>query len=314
MLGDEAFRTLRGFIAERRNGQIFISRTTSFAEARIRMKGKQYLLCAPLTTDAIAAAEPVARAVRQFDSRAFTEYRILRNEMIFSNSAGCSGRCDLILHELPEGEPLDTAVTHIATDALSNALEMLRSEFLRTGFLHGNLKPANLIYGDDGRLYPIRYHYARTGASAEDTDAEIAAVKDYISSFPFIPAVGETFAEPYGKVSDPRFDEVAPMHDMMRRVRAGELYGFMDAEGATVIEPVFRYAEDFRENRAVVETGEGMGVIDRRGRFIIEPRYDIVEFDPERGDYTVKCGAKWARFDYLGCITEEFHETKTIEK
>ena len=238
--------------------------------------------------------------------------------MQFRNSAGCCGRCDLILHELPEGEPLRTAVTHIATDSLSNALEMLRAEFLRTGFLHGNLKPTNLIYGDDGRLYPIRYHYARTGAAAEDTEAEIAAVRDYISSFPFIPADGETISAPYEIPSDGRFDEVAPMHDMMRRVCADGLYGFTDAAGDTVVAPSFIYAEDFRENRAVVETENGMGVIDRSGRFVIEPCYDIVEFDPECGDYVVKCGTKWARFDYLGRMTEEFsekeyHETATTK-
>lgn len=297
-----------GFIPDKSCGEVSVSRTALFAEVRIRIGNKRHMLCAPLVAGATERAEQAAHAIRRTGCAAVPEYRILRDEMKFRTSTDKVCRCDILLYPLPEGEPLGTAVTHIPTDILRNALDALRTEFLRTGFLHGNLKAGNLIFTDDGRLCPIRCHYARMGASADEIEAETDTVRQYISSFPFIPTEHNDISAPYATVYDGHGDEYAPLHDMMRRIRRNGLYGFADADGNTIIEPQFEYADHFRENRSVVETETGMGVIDRDGRYVIPARYDIVEFDPEREDYAVRLGTKWARFDYAGRRTEEFHE------
>lgn len=162
--------------------------------------------------------------------------------------------------------------------------------------MHGNLKPSNLIFGDDGRLHPIRYSYSHTAAAPEEVEAEIAAIGEYIGSQQYIPAIGEVPTSDTTMATGsrtPEFDEIDPPHDMMRRIRVGRLYGYADTEGNTVIEPQYTYAENFHENRAVVETADGAGVIDREGNRIIATRYDMAERDEESGRFIVRDGSEW---------------------
>lgn len=290
-------RTLREFEVE----LISVSRTAFFAEARIAFGGKGYLLSAPLTKRAWEIAENAVRRVRHCDCSALVELRRLPDELRFEDSAGRTGECDLYLYALPEGETLDCAVTHIETRLLRGALEVLKAEMTAKGVVHSNLKPSNLIYGTDGRLYPIRYSYLRTDASAAEVEVEIGDIARYIDSFPEIGPAGVSAVEPYeNRAGFESFDEISPMQYMMHRVQRNGLYGFVDENGATIIEPQFEKANNFFENRAVVKTAEGWGVIDRRGGFVIEPVYDSIEYEVDSDTFLVCGGDGCFRCDYLG--------------
>ena len=276
-----------------------VSRTAMFAEARIETEGGLYLLCAPLTETALREAAPALHAVHLSGSPILTEYRLLPDEIMLRDSTGRLSTCDLLLHRLPEGETLDCAVTHIAAERLEEAIDILESEMLREGIVHNNLKPSNLIFTDDGLLYPIRYHYLRTGAPSEATAAEIMRLREYVRTFAERHCMQSSCTARYESALRGSFDEVSPLHDMMRRVRRGGLYGFVDERGRTVLAPQFLHADDFCENRSCVETASGMGVIDRRGRYIVEPRYDYAESDCS-GGFLVRDGERYLRFDYAG--------------
>ena len=301
--GDSSFTTLHGIRYDAGSRGHEISRTSMFAKAPVSIDGVPYLLCVPLTDRAAAEAERAAEEIRRSRCTFLSEYRILHAEMEFRNSTGRNCRCDVLLHRLPQGESLDTAVTHVPTRRLKQALDLLAAQMLATGFVHGNLKPANLIFGDDGMLHPIRYGHARTGAPAGEVEAEIEAIERYIDRHHHIPDMDEEMFDgkvlPTGSRTD-EFDEIDPPHDMMRRIRIGNLYGYADAEGRTAIEPQFTYAENFCENRAVVETADGAGVIDRTGRRIVETRYDMAERDEESGCFIARDGEEWFMFDYFG--------------
>lgn len=296
------FKSLSGVVPILEGDTPQIIRTTLFAEAQISMNGRNYALCMPLSGAVESSIERLCASLNSLHPNALTEYRLLKGEISFLDAEGNATPCDLILHALPEGEPLDVAVTHIATQRITKALDLLEEELLKVGFLHGNLKPSNLIFGDDGRIYPIRYHYAQIGASVEHISAEIEAIRNFVKTKPFIAEIGEESAPRNYQNSLP-YDEVSPLQDMMRRVRQGSLYGYLNDKDEEVIEPQFIYAENFFENRAVVQNLDGkMGVIDHNCQWVIPPHYDMIGF--EEGVFNARIGEEWHAIDYLGKIIE----------
>ena len=295
---NRTFRTLRGVIPVTINSQPKIVRTTHFAEAHILIDKEEYLLSLPLNGEIATNIARTATAIGLLGSPVLTQYKILPAEIELPDSTGKCTPCDLILHRIPAGESLDKAVSHLPTEQLHTLLDILCQEVVKVGFLHGNLKPSNLIFTENGHLYPIRYHYAKVGASEEQILAEIDAIRNYINSHPKIELIG-TETTPAEYEQQLPYDEIFPMQDLMRRVRKGELYGYIDSNNNEVIEPQYTYAENFFENRAVVRTLEGkMGVIDHGNRWILEPIYDMVGF--EDGLFDARIGDEWHKFDYLG--------------
>jgi len=68
-----------------------------------------------------------------------------------------------------------------------------------------------------------------------------------------------------------------PLYPITVRTIGGNLWGYIDERGQTILPPRFEYANDFQDNGlAVVETGGKQGVIDARGRFVVEPVYESV--------------------------------------
>ena len=296
--GEYTFKTIKGVKPIIIDGFPQVVRTTYFAEFGITIEQQEYLLCLPLDGTISASVARTATALKRIKSAALTEYSVLPGEVTLPNSTGEVSTCDLVLHAIPAGESLDKAVLHIPTSRLVAALDLLEGEMLKTGFLHGNLKPSNLIYGEDGRLYPIRYHYAQVGASSEDITTEIGKIRDFIASHPSIPEIGEEVT-PVAYESQLPYDEVFPMQDRMRRVCKGGLYGYLDSNDTEVIEPQFIYAENFFEDRAVVQNPDGkMGVIDHKQHWVIEPVYDMIGF--EDGIFEARLGEEWVKIDYLG--------------
>ena len=272
-----------------------IGRTSLFVEAVIEWEGARWMVCAPLRPESSDVARQAMQTACRTGCRAIAEWRMLTGEFRYVDEWGNCRRCDLLLSRLPEGCRLDAAVTGVVTQRLLAALEQLHCEFVRCGVRHRNLKPVNLIFDDEGRLWPLRCWYLTVEDDRAAIDSEFAEVEAYIRSFP------EFKAEADAEVGDIEgYDEVCPISDMMRRCREGDLWGYTDDEGRRMLEAQFTYAEDFFENRAVVALGEGrMGVIDRRGRYIVAPEYDMVYVTSDCNFRVMKSGLV-GEFDYTG--------------
>lgn len=306
----EAFRTLCRFSVCCRDGRPAVSVTSLFAEARIVMDGSQWLLCAPVRSESAEAANAMLRLWAANRSRGVVpECRLLPDELVWSDSCGRSSCCDLLLERMPEGETLDEAVTHIDTRRLLGALDDVKRRFAEAGVCHRNLKPSNLIFGDDGALHAVRCRYAVAGCTPAEVAAEFGMVEEFIRRHPEVGGSCRTDAGCEKLAAG--FDEVAQLCDMMRRVCREGLFGYADADGEVVIEPQFAYAEDFYENRAIVETcGGRMGVIDRTGRYVVEPVYDMIGWtDDDR--LRVRLGELTGELDYSGSVTLPLQPAKT---
>lgn len=80
------------------------------------------------------------------------------------------------------------------------------------------------------------------------------------------------------------------IHENRARVCRADKWGFTNAAGSVVIEPIYDLADDFSEGRAVVCLDGKYGLIDPAGNVIIEPIYDDLSYDGSHLCYTERDG------------------------
>jgi hypothetical protein len=78
--------------------------------------------------------------------------------------------------------------------------------------------------------------------------------------------------------------------------------GFINPEGAFVIQPRFESAQDFREGLAAVRIGGLWGFINPAGTLVISPRFEQTQSFQE-GLAAVKMDGKWGFVDKAGVLT-----------
>lgn len=294
------FATLHDARAVRgREGRPLLHRTSRFAEAEIEWQGGRWLVCMPLVPAAVPAIERAAARLHTLRSEWLAEYRLLRDEMHFEDSAGGRHRSDLVLQRLPSGLSFTEALAAIPATQLTAALDALQVELARLDISHNNLRPENLCWSG-GKLLPIRWHFARTEAGG---DAEAFATLHRL--------VAET-TEPQQTVSDVAIGYGLPADRLTGHLCVGNVFeqlvcvgdkegfGYVDTENRTVIPAQFLWADDFHEGRAAVQTASGMGLIDKQGRYVIPPRFEIVEYKPQISLSEVRKDGLWYLYDYEG--------------
>lgn len=285
-----------------------LTRTTRFAEARIAWRGRQWLLFLPLTPAALPRIEGTASRLRRLVTPWLAEYRILPNELRWSDAAGAERSADLVLQYLPAGETLAEAMARVPGERLLAALDALEAALRTLDFTHNNLKASNLRWTGD-RFVPLRYHDAAFEAPRQADAAAFEALRREIAA-----ATGSGASQ---EAHDTQASYAAPLrlagHRWTSHLFEGLVcvedeagYGYVDTENRPVIPAQYRWAGDFREGRAEVETAEGMGLIDRTGAYVIPPRYEIVDYDPVASVVRVRQDGRWALFDYLGRRLTEF--------
>ena len=291
------FKTLKGLEPVLRNGKPIVSRTALFAEAEVMLHGKRHLLFAPLNTHVVAHVERTLDMLASLRSDFLCPCHIHYDEMIVCDSLGEGHSHDIILQLLPEGEPFDIIHTSHTAEELYAMLRALEREMRRLHFSHNNLRARNLIIGTDGRLHPIRYHYATVGQGCcDDFEELLCEVKAASMSV----GVVEDIVADY--LDEAPYDEVLMPHEGLMRVCRNGLFGFIDSNMEPIVEVKYLWADDFYEGRAVVETEHGTGVIDKTGREVVPAEYDNVSYNVSQGEFVVRKAFEMKVFDYNGHI------------
>lgn len=284
-----------------------IVRTTRFAEAEIAWRGARWLLSLPLSAAALSRIERTAPALERLNAAWLTPYRILRDELRWSDDHGVPRQCDLVLQRLPSGTDFAEALLRERPERLHEALDRLERAFAGADFAHNNLKAQNLRWTGRG-FVPLRYHDAALGAPREGDAAAFEALHRTIDAAGTAPGEVRDATARYEAAPLPGHRWVSRTFEGLVCVEDEAGYGYVDTQNRPVIAAQFRWAGDFREGRAEVETDGGMGLIDREGRYVIEPRYEIVDYDPATSRVRVRRRGKWALFDYLGVQLTPFGE------
>ena len=282
-------------------------RTTRFAEAEIEWRGERWLAAMPLTPAALPRIERTASVLRRMNTEHLTQFRILPEEMRWTDALGNERRTGLVLQQLPGREFAEALLTEDKTVLLA-ALDTLREALRELEFTHNNLRESNLRW-HRGRIIPIRYYDARIGAAENGgADAEaFEALKRRIAEAP-MPRQSvndvEAVYNPVRKLTGHRW--TSHVFEGLVCVEDEGGFGFVDTDNNPVIPSQFLWAGDFHEGRAEVQTRTGMGLIDREGGYVIPPEYEIVDYDPAVSIVHVRHGGRWALFDYLGRRLTEF--------
>ncbi len=303
---DLSFRTLADACAETGNSGVpGLMRTTRFVEARIRWQGRRWLLSMPLTPSALPRIERTALAVKRFNTPALSDYRILPDELRWTDAAGQERSCDLVLQHLPEGRDFEEALLYESRDTLLQALDTLERELTELDFAHNGLKPENLRWSA-GRFVPLRYHDARIGGDRGRDAEAIEALRRRITEQGATSAAHDV-AAPYNPVRPLEGHRwTSHVFEGLVCVEDETGFGYVDTDNRPVIASRYLWADDFREGRAEVETPTGMGLIDREGNYVIPPEYEIVDYKPAESIVYVRKNGLWALFDYLGRQRTEF--------
>ena len=103
------------------------------------------------------------------------------------------------------------------------------------------------------------------------------------------------------------------MADMLFPFREGNLWGFRNDRGKTVIKPQFESAGSFAEGLARVKLNGKWGFVDLQGEMVIAPRFDQARFF--QGGYAkVQEGAIWGYIDTKGFFAEKLDAGSFVDK
>ncbi|MFI3302914.1 MAG: WG repeat-containing protein [Rikenellaceae bacterium] len=281
-------------------------RTTNFAEAEVMFEGKRYIIGMPLTEEAHIHCLRKVTLMNKFNSVHLSYSEMLIDEMKFKNRRGEVVATDLLLHEIPEGSTLYEFAEYASRTKLLEAINRLEQEFKRLELVHNNLTPHNVIVDEQYNIYAIRYHYTEKASADKDCGEEFASLREWVNSTVNIdqegregeattaetPRLSATLFSGYNHVSNP-FEELVCVAD-------DKGYMYVSCDNKVIIDGRFKWASDFHEGRAEVETESGMGLINKEGEYVISPIYDIVDYNFEYGLSRVRKGSQWALYDYMG--------------
>ncbi len=291
-----------------------IVRSTHFAESRVRLGGKEYLLHLPLQEQAMQHIERFITLQRHTLNRIVPRLEILRNEMRYETASGATLYADILLEPLPDALPLVDAIATIGDEQeahrMISSLEALRQAFRSADVSHNNIRKENLLIDSRGVIYPIRWFYATDHAGGDDESLEsiikeVAAIVPELnlraSATPLNPDAWANGLDEYLYCGNP--------HEGLIAVESEQGWGYVDCNGCEVIKPQYIWANDFCEGRAEVQTPQGMGLIDKQGEYVIDPIYEAVEFDVDLGWVRVCQDNQWALFDYSGRQLSEWGDS-----
>lgn len=280
-----------------------IVRTSRFAEAEIRWQGSCWIVALPLTPAVLPRIERTVAALGRLNAAWVPALRILTDELRWTDDTGRLRTASLLLQHLPEGCPFDEALRCVSATALHAALDRLKERMQAAAMAHNNLKPENLLWAG-GRFVPLRCYDATFGSAAEADAEAIDRLHREIDTHAALRSAMTLHDTETPYEAPPQLTGhcwVSHLFEGLVCVEDPTGYGYVDVHNRPVIASQFRWAGDFREGRAEVETFDGrMGLIDRTGSYVIPPEYEIVDYDAAASVVRVRRQGAWALFDYLG--------------
>ena len=298
-----------------------VRRSTYFAEAEVALGTGRGLLFMPLSSLSLRRAERLIPKQLYRNNTVIPHLEIFRNEMRYMHSDNSSATCDILYEPLPDALPLADTINSFAGEQeasqIITAIKALREELHKADISHNNLREENLMIDNQGRILPIRWYYATSGAGGDDEALDALCTKIASLANNMLLCDAESAAYTTSNVVSSDYITVGRFSEGLIAIEQSSGWGFIDSDNNIVIEPKYLWVNDFHEGRAEVECAEGMGLIDKQGEYIIPPHYRIVEYDPVSGCSQVYDGHEWLEFDYSGHLqgepTTAAEPTKEIE-
>ena len=276
------------------NGNIIIRRTHHTIESEIIWDNNHYILSLPFFRESIHHIEDLNEIARDRSIGPLMHHRILYDELTLIDAIGNKHSFDIILQNKPDGMILDEALHHFKVADLRQAILKMKDRLDNLGFLHGNLRPYNIIICKSGIARPLRYWYAKWESYSNNN---ISALLEAIDAESYIP---DNLKKPLILNDDSVEYNTPKFHYGIKRMCCGGYYGYIDYEGYQVTPYIYSSASDFQEGRAVVGKNNKFGAIDNQGKKVIPVIYRTLEFDVQTGLFTATLGDYSYLIDYDG--------------
>ena len=276
------------------DGKIVVKRTHHTIETEIIWEERRYILALPFHRESMHHIEDLNDVASDRSIGPLLHHRILYDELTLINALGHKHSFDIILQEKPEGVMFDEALQHFKSKDLRCAIIKMKERLDSIGFLHGNLRPYNIIICKSGIARPLRYWYAKWESYS---DNNISLLLDSIDSASHI---SDDYKKPLILNDDSVEYNIPKFHEGIKRLSRGGRYGFIDYDGNQVTPYIYSSASDFQEGRAVVGKNNKFGAIDNQGKKVIPVIYHSLEFDVKTGYFTATMGSYNYLIDYDG--------------
>lgn len=289
-----------------------ITLSTYFAQTRIRLGSREYMLCMPIREESMRRVERFSALYKHLCCVAVARMEIFRDEMCYLSALGRPLRCDILLEPLPDALPLKDSIAQIASheeaEQMLKSIDSLEQQLLNADISHNNIREDNLLINSFGTIFPIRWYYATAGAGA-DAEAFTALRERVVKLTANMPHKWVGSPDARCEAARDKYLYAGVMKEGLIAIESGEGWGYVDYNYREVIKPQYIWANDFCEGRAEVQTESGMGLIDKEGNYIIDPIYEAVEWEAEDGMARVCHQNSWALFDYSGRQLCDWGET-----
>lgn len=268
-----------------------LSRTRHFAECRAVIGGRNAIIYAPISPQAIGLVHTAIATLNDAESRFVTPFSLLSCEL---RHASQEGYCSIIVEYPPHGTPLREVLYTSSRSTLMSELDNMANSLKINNISHNHLDLDNIIVDNCSRWHLIRQYYSTTTPSGDDNAIDmLRSTIEKEALMDFDPeAVHEALS---------RYRTKPRIVEHRQRIVKDGLIGFADEDGNMVIECQYVEATDFEEHRSVVTLPNlEMGLIDQDGNEIIAPKYHTIKYDVESGTSWVEFNSMVAQFDYEG--------------
>lgn len=304
------FKRLRQIEPVLVDGNIIVKRTHHAIESEIIWEGNHYILALPFFRESMHHIEELNEIAQDRSIGPLLHHRILYEELILIDSLGNEHAFDIILQNKPDGMILDEALHHFKAEDLRQVILKMKDRLDNLGFLHGNLRPYNIIICKNGTARPLRYWYAKWESYS---DNNITALLEAIDAACYI---SDDCKKPLILNDDSTEYNIPRFYEGIKRMCRGGRYGFIDREGYQVTPYIYSWASNFQEGRAIVCKNNKFGAIDNQGRKVIQVVYQSLEFDINTGCFTAIKAPYRYLIDYEGVMIRrtKIEEDETASK
>lgn len=284
---EDYFLTLKHVVADLST----LSRTRHFAECRATINGRNAIIYAPISPQAMALAHTAIAALHNVDSRVITRLTLHSCELRHRLNATCSS---VVVEWPPHGLPLRELLYTTSRDTLMSELGNMAHALISNNISHNHINLDNIIVDNLGRWHLIRQYYSSQKPSGDDKAIEMlrsTIAKEALTNID-TQAVCEALSS---------YNTQSRLVEHRRKIVDNDLVGFVDENDNIVIECQYLSATNFAEHRSVVTLPNlNMGLIDIDGNEIIPAIYNAVRYDIESGTSWVEFNSMVAQFDYEG--------------
>lgn len=280
--------------------------TTHFAECKVLHREHELMLYAPITSRAMKLARRAQKALMT----AFESH--LRTMMILRSEMKCHSKmdqeCPIIVEDISGLTPLDKGLNLSKILNFKSGIEELAAMLKYYDISHNNLTTGNILFDDNGRLYPIRQYYTTMGFGGDN----LAFGEILTEIMSHIPKKRNNIEELF-KYDTKRLKK-AHIVENRQIFNTERGLGYKNERGKVVIEDIYSWATDFYEGRAVIGKNNKFGVIDRDGKEILPLIYDHIDYDRTTCGFKVLLDKQVAEFNYSGEQITEWELDKKYYK